>query len=428
VKGESAGVGDAGDSITPASNEDIALQPTTCSALVRLTLLAASCMLGASRAVAQEAQLHGVVYADANANGKRDASERGVSGVIVSNQREVVVTDSLGRFEIPAGTTGIVFVSVPDRFRSSGAFWRATTTAPASVDFGLVSQPQSRTFSFVHASDSHIAPENVDRFRRFRRMTDSLAPAFVLMGGDLVRDAMSQSESNARAYFDLYAAESKSFRSPVWTVPGNHDHYGIIRSRSHADPANPLYNRGMYRQYFGPDYYSFTYGGIHFIGLNTISPDDSAYYGDVDSVQMEWLKRDLAHVPATMPIVTFNHIPLISSWTTLIPYDEDPLVATLAKVNGKKQFRHTVGNVLDVLEAMRGHRYALALGSHMHAPERSSFVSDGVQLRSEVSAAIVGGQEVGPVIIPSGFTLYTVHDGMIDAGQFVRLDLPTVHP
>jgi 3',5'-cyclic-AMP phosphodiesterase len=76
--------------------------------------------------------------------------------------------------------------------------------------------------------------------------------------------------------------------------PGNHDHYGIIRSRSHADPANPLYNRGMYRQYFGPDYYSFTYGGVHFIGLNTISPDDSAYYGDVDSVQMEWLKRDLS--------------------------------------------------------------------------------------------------------------------------------------
>ena len=32
------------------------------------------------------------------------------------------------------------------------------------------------------------------------------------------------------------------------------------------------------------------------------------------------------------------------------------------------------------------------------------------------------------VIIPSGFTLYTVHDGKIDAGQFVRLDPPSVHP
>jgi hypothetical protein len=64
----------------------------------------------------------------------------------------------------------------------------------------------------------------------------------------------------------------------------------------------------------------------------------------------------------------------------------------------------------------------------MHAPERVSFVSDGVELRSDVSAALVGGQELGPVIIPSGFTLYTVHDGQIDAGQFVRLDPLSVKP
>src|SRR5690348_13654936 len=112
--------------------EDIPLQSIACSALVRLTLLAASSLIAGSRAVAQEASLHGVVYADANANGKRDASERGVSGVVVSNQRDEVVTDSLGRFDLPAGTTGLVFVSVPNGFRSSGAFWRATTTASTS--------------------------------------------------------------------------------------------------------------------------------------------------------------------------------------------------------------------------------------------------------------------------------------------------------
>lgn len=381
-----------------------------------------------SPAVAQGNVLHGVVYADANANGKRDPSERAMPGVTVSNQRDVVVTDSVGRFEISRGATGIVFVSVPDGYRSSGAFWRATTGTLASFDFGLRHDKQPRNFTFVHGSDSHIAPENVERFRRFRRMTDSLRPAFALMGGDLIRDAMSQTEAKAKSYFDLYVAESKTFRTPVWNVPGNHDHYGIIRSRSHADSANPLYNRGMYRQYFGPDYYSFTYGGIHFIGLNTISADDSAYYGNVDSVQLEWLKRDVAHVPAAMPIVTFNHIPMISGWVTLIPYDEDPLVATLAKVNGKKQFRHTVGNVLDVMEAMRGHQYVLALGSHMHAAERLSFVSDGIRVRSEISAAIVGGNDLGAVILPSGFTLYTVRDGKIDAGKFFRIDLPGAKP
>lgn len=409
------------------SNEDIELQRSAWLALVTLTLLVVSSIVVPSRAVAQRADLHGVVYVDANANGTRDASERGVSGVMVSNQRDVVVTDSLGLYVIPSGTTGLLFVSVPDGFRSSGPFWRATTASPASVDFGLVRRAQSRTFTFVHASDSHIAPENVDRFRRFRQMTDSLGTAFVLMGGDLIRDAMSQTEAKSRSYFDLFTAESKAFRTPVWTVPGNHDHYGIIRSRSHADSANPLYDRGMYRQYFGPDYYSFTYGGVHFIGLNTISPDDSAYYGAVDSVQMEWLKRDLAHVPAAVPIVTFNHIPMISS-VVAFEYDEDPLVATLATVNGKKQYRHVVGNMFQVLEAMRGHQYVLALGSHMHSAERVSFVSDGVQLRSEVSAAIVGASEVGPLTLPSGLTLYTVREGKIDQGRFIRLDPPPPRP
>ena len=397
-----------------------------CVAFASLTLLVSS-MLLPSRAVAQGAALHGVVYVDVNANGTRDASERGVSGVVVSNQREVVVTDSLGQFAIPSGTTGIVFVSVPDGFRSSGPFWRTTRATPASADFGLVRRAATRTFTFVHASDSHIALKNVDRFRRFRQMTDSLAPAFALMGGDLIFDAMSQSEARSQSYFDLFAAEAKAFRTLLWTVPGNHDHYGIIRTSSHADPANPLYDRGMYRQYLGPDYYSFTYGGVHFVGLNTIMPDDSAYYGAADSVQLAWLKRDLGHVPASMPVVTFNHIPLISS-VVVFGYDEDPLVATLATVNGKKQFRHVVGNMFEVLEAMRGHEYVLALGSHMHSAERLSFVSDGVQLRSEVSAAIVGGNEVGPLILPSGFTLYTVRDGKIDAGRFLRLDPPGPRP
>jgi hypothetical protein len=396
---------------------------------VAIARLAAALVLLAMPAAArsQTSPLTGVVFIDANGNGVRDAAERGVGGVAVSNQSDVVVTDSAGRFALPSSATGIVFVSVPDGFRSSGAFWRAAS-GRSSFDFGLIRQSQPRTFSFVHASDPHIEPANVNRFRRFRQMTDSLNPAFVLMGGDLVRDAMSQTESSARAYFDLFVSESKAFHTPMWTIPGNHDHYGIIPSRSHADPNNPLYNRGMYRSYFGPDYYSFNYGGIHFIGLNTISPDDSAYYGDVDSVQLAWLARDLAHVPAATPVVTFNHIPLITSWQTLIGYDEDPLVATLATINGKRQYRHVVGNVLDVLQALRGHKFVLALGSHNHAPERLSYVTDGGTLRSEISAAIVGGNDLGAVVVPSGFTLYTVRNGDIDAGRFFRLDPLAARP
>ncbi|MEP6765121.1 MAG: hypothetical protein ABJB66_12450 [Gemmatimonadaceae bacterium] len=72
----------------------------------------------------------------------------------------------------------------------------------------------------------------------------------------------------------------------------------------------------MYRSHIGPDYYSFIWGGVHSIGLNTVSFDDSGYYGNIDSAQLAWLKRDLAHIPVAMPVVAFNHIPPILRFTT----------------------------------------------------------------------------------------------------------------
>jgi hypothetical protein len=391
-------------------------------AVTTIALSALASVALAQPVFSQATPIRGVVFEDANRNGVRDAGERGVSGVAVSNQSDVVITDAGGQFAIAPGPTGVVFVATPNGYRATGAFWKAIGSSPAAADFGLVGEAQPRAFTFVHASDPHLAPASLDRFRRFRGMADSLAPAFILMGGDLVRDAMSQTEATSRAYFELYAAESKAFRTPIWNVPGNHDHFGIIGSRSHIDPGHPLYNRGMYRRYFGPDYYSFTYGGVHFVGLNSVSADDSAYYGDVDSLQLAWLRRDVAQVPATMPIVTFNHIPFVSGWGTLLGFSDDALVSDLAIVRGQKRYRHTVNNVQDVLEAMRGHRYVLALGSHMHAPERDLFVSDSMRVRFEVSAAIIGGNTVGPMTLPSGFTVYTVRNGEIDAGRFVHLD------
>ena len=373
-------------------------------------------------ALAQATLVRGVVFADANGNGVRDASEHGLRGVAVSNQETVVVTDSAGAFQIPMSQWGIVFVSVPSGYRTVGAFWRNAASSNAPIAFALRAENQPRTFTFVDASDSHTKPETVDRIRRFRAMVDSLRPAFTLIAGDLVYDSMSQQDSTAMSFFDLVHGEIAKFAQPVWTVPGNHDHFGIIRSRSHADSANPMFNRGMYHHWFGPDYYSFTYGGVHFIGMNSVQRDDSAYYGRIDSVQMAWLTRDLALVPASEPVVTFMHIPLISAWWGLLGYIDMPLVSDVVHINGKTDYRHVVGNVQEVLTALKGHNYPLAIGAHTHAAERLVFQTNGQMTRFEQSSAILAPAEAGPVIVPSGFTLYTVHDGVIDAGKFIPLD------
>lgn len=378
---------------------------------------------GAGALGAQTRTIRGVVYADANGNGRQDRGESGIAGVTVSNQDDVVTTATDGQFNLPAGSTGIVFVSVPDRYTTKSKFWRPTADAD-TVSFGLMARPRRTRFKFVHASDTHLDTNNVARFRRFRTLVDSVRPDLVLLGGDLIRDAMSQTQPTSESQFTLFQSELAPIAAITRTVPGNHDHYGIIRSRSHADSANPLYNRGMYRKHLGPDYYSFNAGGVHFVGLNSVQTDDSAYFGFIDSVQLRWLKRDLQTIPASMPVVTFMHIPLETGFNELIGFFDDALVSSIAHVDGQKVYRHSVANKLDILQALAGRNYPLALSSHMHAGERLMFETGGMRVRFETSAAIVGSQEFGPMKIRSGFTVYTVTNGRIDAGTFVSLDPP----
>lgn len=392
-------------------------------------LVAAVLSLFCPAVIAAQSTLQVTAFDDRNGNGRRDPGERAIPSVAVSNQRDVAITDASGIARIEHGPTGIVFISVPDGYRSVGPFWRALAPTDSQLTFALRRAPAPRTFTFVHASDTHIDSANVGRTRRLRQLVDSLRPDFTIVTGDLIRDAMSQQEPKARAYFELFEAETRGFAKPLWTVPGNHDHFGIIRSRSHVPETHPLYDRGMYRQYRGPDYYSFTYGGVHFVALNTLMTDDSAYYGRVDSLQLAWLRRDLATIAPGVPVVTFNHIPMVSAWELLAGFADMALVASIRMDNGQSTDRHTVANVLDVMAAMRGHRWVLALGGHMHTAEKLVFQTEGVPTRFEQAAAVVGPNEAtDDVIAPSGLTFYTVRNGSIDAGRFVRLDPPTKPP
>jgi predicted MPP superfamily phosphohydrolase len=363
----------------------------------------------------------GTVFLDVNGNGVRDPGERGLPNVVVSNQDAVVTTDASGAFQVSSTGSGVVFVSVPEGYRAVGNFWRAIDgTAPLA--FALAPIPRRADLTFVHASDTHLSPASLARTQRLRAVVDSLHPDFVIITGDLVRDALRVPEAEATSYYELFAKEKALFRTPVVTVPGNHENFGIERDSSHVSMENPLYGRAMYHHYFGPDYYSFTRGGIHFIGLNTVDIDDQHYYGHVDSLQLAWLERDLALVPATMPVVTFDHIPFFTTFEGLNPYDDKSVAPTLITINGKTSFRHTVQNAAAVLAVLRKRRHVLALGGHIHGTERIQYEIDGVNTRfNQISATIAGPRGAGLQFV-SGVMLYRAKNGEIDAGTFVPLD------
>jgi hypothetical protein len=398
--------------------------------VARRTLAVASTLLvGAAPGLVAQAgervpapvRIHGEVFADANGNGNRDANEPGIAGIAVSDQVTVVLTDAEGRFAIDAAGYGLVFVSLPDGYLARGPFWRKAEAGQA-LSFPLAPRPAARSFTFVHASDTHIHEANLDRFRRFRALVDSLRPAFVVITGDLIRDALRVGEAQATAEFDLLVRELAAFTVPVFPALGNHDIFGIERHASLVGRDHPLYGKRMYRSYLGPNYYSFTWGGVHFLSLDTVDYLDLEYHGHVDSTQLGWIARDLARLPAGMPVVTFNHIPFASASPVVYGVHEEPPAPTLIRIGGRPYYRHSVYNAEEVLEALGG-RLAVALGGHYHRGERVVFQSARGPVRFDQAAAVTGPAAApGPVGFRSGITLYTVQDGRVDEGRFIPLD------
>lgn len=367
------------------------------------------------------AQVSGTVFSDRNGNGRRDAGEPGVSRVVVSNQVDAVTSDSSGSFRLAGPGTGVIFVSVPDGSRATTRFWQRAD-AP-TIAFGLATVTSSDAVTFIHASDTHIEPRSVPRLDRLRAIIDSVAPAFVLVTGDLTRDALRVPEAEARGYYELYLREIARITMPVWSVPGNHELFGIERHLSLVSQKHPLYGRGMYRNYLGPDYYSFNAGGVHFVGLNTADNDDLWYYGHIDSTQLAWLARDLALVPPDVPIVTFNHIPLASGMPSLAGVENEPPAPTVLRVKGKDVLRHVVSNLSELLSVVGNRPFPLALGGHNHARERLEFGTQGrAPIRFEQTGAVVGPAGMPWLPMASGVSVYTIRAGRISEGTFVRLD------
>ena len=384
---------------------------------MRRTLIAAA-LVAAQALVAQSPVVTGTIFIDANRNGTRDQGERGVADVTVSNQQQVVRSAADGTYTLPGAGYGVIFVSLPDGFDASGSFWRKPASGVA--DIGLVPRETRRDFSFIHASDTHVSAQSLSRMQRLRAIVDEQKPDFVIVTGDLVRDALRVGEAEAAGYYDMYLAEIRQFTVPVWSVPGNHENFGIERHLSLVSAKHPLYAKGMYRARLGPNYYSFTCGGVHFVGLDSVDIEDLWYYGHVDPVQLAWLRADLAQIAPSTPVVTFNHIPFVSAVESANGFRDEGTAPSLIKVGSKTVYRHIVSNFSEVLAIMSGHDWTLALGGHLHTRETIRFESS-TRTRFFQTAAIVGPTE-GPVPAISGVTLYRASAGTIDDGTFLPLD------
>jgi len=216
------------------------------------------------------------------------------------------------------------------------------------------------SFSVAFMTDIHLQPERnaVAGFTKALDTVNSLKPAFILTGGDLIMDALGQSYGRADSLYVLYQETIKKAEAPVYNTMGNHEIYGIY-SRSGADPAHPEYGEKMYEKRIGPLYYSFMHEGWKFMILNSVEDTHrNKYVGLIDSVQIAWIEDELDKTDPEIPIVISTHIPFISVMTQR--YGGSTVANDSSLI---------VYNSSPVLDLFREHNLKLVLQGHLHVLE-----------------------------------------------------------
>ena len=327
----------------------------------------------AAGVASEAAVVKGRVFHDRNKNGIKDKFERGIRNVLVSNGRDVVKTGRHGEYRLPAYEGMTVFVTKPadyevpvDADNIPQFFYHhlpngspelrfgglaPTGSLPKAVNFPLIKGKKKKQFKMIIIGDTQPYSNNEVGYVR-----DTLAKEFasmdmkdvegVLVEGDIMGDDLG--------LYPRFKEILSVANAPQYYVPGNHD-----MDYDAPTDANSL---DTFKREWGPTYYSFDIGDVHFVTIDNVQypcenydgehgfcDNDATYNGVVNQQQMEWLKNDLAHVSKNKLIVLNMHIPIISF------------------VDGASNKQQT-DNAGDIYRLLEG-RPALALSGHTHTLE-----------------------------------------------------------
>ncbi|MDP6555693.1 MAG: PQQ-binding-like beta-propeller repeat protein [Pirellulaceae bacterium] len=254
----------------------------------------------------------GRVYEDRNTNGERDADEPAMPDVMVTDGERVQRTGDDGAYHFRIRIDEdphyrFVVVTRPTGFKpTSKVFLRipfAEDQTEYSDDFGFVRDAAAakREFWFMTASDSQFTSieQMIPIAKDYAQVTGAPAipglgkPAFLITAGDLTMNG-SQFE------WDMYDRIRASSKIPVYEGFGGHDGNCL-------DPRCTV----NFEQRIGPPYYSWDYGGVHFIQFVT----ETGYLRPTARLRHhDWLQADLKALPPKMPVIAISHYPLDSAW------------------------------------------------------------------------------------------------------------------
>lgn len=338
--------------------------------LLVAAIAAAACREPLPEAVQDDSTIYGTV----SCNGK------GVPGVVVSDGYDVTVTDAEGNYSMNSGKfNGYVFISVPSGYEavSDGVLPRFFVRCERSAnlrekaDFRLTAVDQS-DYEMLVFGDMHLANRtfcrDLEQFREFSAEVCSHAaaagkPVYALTLGDMGWDVFW--ESNSFGLPEYVDEVKKDFgHLPIYHTMGNHDNDPALQGDAQGE--------STYKHIVGPNYYSFNAGEVHYVVLddmvyvNEVSGTRD-YRSQVNAVQIEWLRKDLAYVPKSTPVVVAMHTPL---------YRRDGSAA--------------ISNLGELIKCFDGYGYVQFLSAHTHTVYNVDMLDRSIHIYESNSGAVCG--------------------------------------
>lgn len=326
--------------------------------------------------------------------GKVSAAGKGLAGVVVTDGVNTVVTNKKGNYMLPVSeASSFVYISSPSGYKvpvvnSVPQFFQPVSSSEKmkAIDFQLQKMAvDDSKHGFVVWADPQLKTSEEALLAKevaldLQELLDDYAPRpfHGLGSGDIVGDIP--------ALYDSIKSLLAPTGIPFYQSMGNHDMYFTKRSNKDAEQT--------FEKYFGPAYYSFNRGEIHYVVLNDIFylGRDYFYIGYLTEKQLAWLEKDLAHVDEGTTVVVNLHIP-----TTL--NEQDLKQFSYSTISQSVANKHAL---YKILEPYQGH----IISGHIH--QNSNTIISPRLIEHNVSA-VCGAWWQGPYAVdgtPKGYAVF----------------------
>lgn len=351
------------------------------------------------------AQPENLFYTDLSTitlEGMVKSNGKGIAGVAVTDGINVVLTDSNGKYKLASNASAeFVYISIPAGFAFphvkgiTGFYKKVDHIKPVfTADFELQklsgddskhtfivwADPQIQTVEDARLLNAESAPDT-------RALIDSLGANALVHGigcGDLVWDRFD--------LFPDYKLAIEKTGIPFFQVIGNHD----MDIDSRTDDMSST----TFKNHFGPSYYSFNRGKVHYVVLDDVFflGTSKKYIGYITEQQFSWLEQDLKQVKPGSTVVVSLHIPVNTGAMRRNGLKEESIGGVVS--NRKELYR--------ILKPYNAH----IMSGHTHFNEK---VMEGENIIEHVHGTVCGAWWTGPICYdgtPNGYAVYEV-DGTV---------------